>query len=315
MAELRAIVRAWLLGTALTVAVGLASLVAFYAGGGPPWLQATLSGFGSLPAGPYARPGALFHEANPNSLCQYLSVSLLVVLLADRLGFVSRPVAWALGLGTAALAWASLSPGVGGLLLGLGLWCGWIWRAAGRPRAARAASCAGWAAAAIFFLAILVPPAAGGLRGIAAGQPQPSARVVCWQAAWSAFLEHPLSGRGLGLQPPCPDYVVASGAVARLADAHNLYLSLAATQGALGLFGYLALPLLLLRRALPLPSPGTPAGLAAGTLAIAFTQALLYQGLTGSFEFVRWLWLLLGLLAAAQRLADRPDQTQPRPIE
>lgn len=86
LADLRRVARAWFAGTAVTVAVGCAALAAFYAGSGPDWLLATLSGYGSLPAGPYSRPGALFHQANPNSLCQYLSVSLLLLLPARRLG-------------------------------------------------------------------------------------------------------------------------------------------------------------------------------------------------------------------------------------
>lgn len=154
------------------------------------------------------------------------------------------------------------------------------------------------------FAAILVSPATGGGRGVEllGRRVEPSARILCWETAWRTFASHPVFGRGVGLQTACPDYVCASGAVARLQDAHSLYLSLASTQGLAGLVAYLLVPLAVLRSSFPLRAPRSPAALLAGTLALAVAQALFYQGLAGSYEFVRHVWLALGLLAAAQRL-------------
>ena len=118
-------------------------------------------------------------------------------------------------------------------------------------------------------------------------------------------------GRGLGLEPACPPYVVPSGITIQLKDSHNLYLSVASTQGALGVMGFAALLWALLRRSVPLPGAATPSSLMAGSLTIAFVQSWLYQGLAASYEYTRHGWVLMGLRAAAQALGahDRGTPT------
>ena len=158
------------------------------------------------------------------------------------------------------------------------------------------------AGALVFAVLIVVAPAAsrdeGALLPFFSFRGERSARVVCWEAAWRQFTAHPLVGRGVGLHPTCPEYVVASGMTTRLADAHSMYLSLASTQGLLGLAGYAGMVWTLLRRSFPLPRDATPVALMAGALSIAFVQSCLYQGLAASFEYTRHGWVLMGLLWA-----------------
>jgi len=44
-------------------------------------------------------------------------------------------------------------------------------------------------------------------------------------------------------------------------------------------------------------------------LGLAFCSAFVYQGLTGSFEDARHLWVLIGLVPAARDIYDGRDRT------
>jgi O-antigen ligase len=83
-----------------------------------------------------------------------------------------------------------------------------------------------------------------------------------------------------------------------LRDAHNSFLNVAAEAGVIGLAAFLALVVYLVRPAI---RSFARAGSFAVTKAagIAFICAFIYQGLTGSFEEARHLWVLAGLLLAA----------------
>ena len=84
-----------------------------------------------------------------------------------------------------------------------------------------------------------------------------------------------------------------------------MYLSVASTQGLLGIAGLGVVLATVLRRAFPLPRTAGTMALWAGTLTIALVQAWLYQGLAGSFEFTRHGWLLAGLLWSVQTARER----------
>ena len=83
-AELRSAVRAWLAGTAVVGAVAILALILFAADPGSPLLQPALSVKGTLPPGNYPRLQMTF--MNPNMACDYLTVSLLLLLAAWRVG-------------------------------------------------------------------------------------------------------------------------------------------------------------------------------------------------------------------------------------
>ena len=305
-AGLRKVARAWLLGTAVTVVIGLGTIALFYLGTAPRLVANLTSDFGSLPPGNYPRIGALFYQRQPNSLCHYLSISLLVICASASVGWVSRGVAIALGAGVLVATAFTLSFGVGGVVLGLGWWLAWnpALRMPGLFR--RGALALGLAGAVVFVILIVVAPTATKDQGVRlplfSFRAERSARVVCWEGALMQFAAHPLVGRGVGLQPTCGDYVVASGSAARLADAHSMYLSLASTQGLLGVAGFAGVVWTLLRRSFPLPRAATPVALMGGTLAISFVQSCLYQGLAASLEYTRPGWVLMGLLWATQKL-------------
>jgi O-antigen ligase len=185
----------------------------------------------------------------------------------------------------------------------LWLWVDWQ---AGHPHRARLALLVGCAGAAAMFVATLVSPTQlshdGVMGAIRQHDVQPSSRLLCWEAALNTVREHPLLGEGTGLPMPCPAYLHVSGVYIHLQDAHNSFLNIAALTG---LAAFLAIAVWLLARA-GRWSLDSPDNIVVTTLAIAFVEAFLYQGLSSSFEHTRHLWALAGLLAAAVEVRRSP---------
>jgi len=195
----------------------------------------------------------------------------------------------------------TLSPGLGGLVLGLCLWLWADWRK-DEPFRAKLALFGGCAGALAMCIATMISPAQLAQEDISSAIArhhfQPSSRLLCWEAAVGTVRQYPLLGKGTGLPIECPPYLRADGEVEYLLDAHNSYLNIAALKGVFGLAGFLAIAAWLLLRAGRWSLASTD-DVIVTTLAIAFAQGFLYQGLSGSFEHTRHLWVLAGLLMAA----------------
>jgi O-antigen ligase len=87
-----------------------------------------------------------------------------------------------------------------------------------------------------------------------------------------------------------------------LTDAHNSFLSVAAQNGIIGLAAFLFLVGLLLRRWIrELRTTSFTSILA--LVGLAFLCSFVYQGLTGSYEDARHLWVLIGIFVAAERIS------------
>lgn len=296
--DLRSIVRAWLAATAVTAGIGMLALLLFGLGIAASF---ALHEFGSLPAGDYPRLESTFRY--PAMLCNYLTVSLLLLLVARRLGWIGS-AALALLLGaTLATAAFTLTPGLGGFVLALGLW---LWLAMRNRESALAAAslAAGIATALAFFAAAAVTPflhpTAPFLFELPGLTLAPSVRMMAWIDAAQIFLRQPLLGAGIGADAASVFYVAPSGSTHRITDAHNVFLSVAAQCGLAGLAAILWLIASVARRTGPLRLFAQRP--IAASLGLAWLVAFAVEGLTGSYEDARHLWLLLGLLIAADRL-------------
>jgi O-antigen ligase len=127
-----------------------------------------------------------------------------------------------------------------------------------------------------------------------------------WTAAWAAFAQHPLLGVGLGQGVVGVAFTTPSGEEQWLTDAHNTWLAVAGQTGIVGVLSLVALVVFLLCGGLVLNGDVRVSMLRTACI-VAFIDAFMYQGLTGSFENARHLWLLMGLLACFSRPAwDRP---------
>ncbi|MEA3033114.1 MAG: hypothetical protein QOH86_1130 [Sphingomonadales bacterium] len=313
-ADLRRAVRFWLAGTAVTAMVAVAALLLFYLDRQNPFLRHMLFYSGTLPHGNYPRVRLTF--LNGNLLCNYLTVSLCLLLVAQRSRWITPTRGRLLGAGVALSAVLTISPGLGGFALALALWL-WLCRRDSSPAFTRLALAAGIGAAVLFVAAMTVTPILHPTAPFLIHLPgtalilAPSGRLMTWMAAWRNFLADPLFGRGIGHDSVYVPYLDPSGHLQKLTDAHNSFLNLAAQCGVVGLVAFLLLLAFILRRTFPMRFLPGDANVVRLGLGLALLNGFAYQGLGGSFEDARHLWVLLGLFLAAVRLEDRGRSEPP----
>jgi O-antigen ligase len=299
--DLRSTFRAWLAAATVVGAVGTIGVIAFFCGADPLGVFGyPMHHFGTLPPGPYPRVESTFDY--PAMLCNYLTASLGILLVSRHLGWIGGALFWVvLGLlGTTALF--SLTPGLGGIFLALGLW---VFLRERGPRSWAALAGGGVLAAAFVAIATVTPivhptaPFLFDFPGLA--QPlAPSVRLMTCMDAVARIGGDPLLGSGIGSDAVAVRYDDPSGTKHLMTDAHNVFLNFAAQTGLVGLAAMLAIVLHVARRTFPLRLQGF--GAVRVMLGLTWLNAFVYQGLTGSYEDARHLWLLLGLLIAAERL-------------
>lgn len=291
----------WLAGTFLTFLAALAGVLLFYLGYKTQDENFFLFHFGTLPGGNYPRIQALF--ANANLLCNYLNVGLMLALLADRLGWLKKFWALFLHFGILFTAFFTLSPGIGGLLLSGGVWLWANFNFSEKKTYARAALFAGIAGAIFFFASSLISiDTANTDRDFtlpfAEQKFEPSVRVMVWENSLETISEYPFFGKGTGTFAAGVNYVSLSGVKQFLTDAHNIWLNLFAQLGIFGLLAFGLLTFYLLKKCRFSLPDNTEKSFVILALSCSFLGAFLYQGLNGSYEDARHLWILFGLLAS-----------------
>lgn len=311
--DFRRALQVWLAGSAVVGAVCVTTLFLFYLDPDNELLPRLLNGFGTLPPGHYPRVRLTF--LNANMLCNYLTVSFCILLVARRLGWIRKGAAGLLAAGILLAAMFTISPGLGGILLAAGLWA-WLSEKDRSPARARLWLVAGSAAAILFVAAMAVTPIHHPTAPFLIQLPgtdlvlAPAGRLMIWTDAVGNFLADPLFGRGIGERAVSVRYLSPSGQDQHLSDAHNSFLSLAVQCGIVGLAAFLALIGYMARKTLPLRLAGSGKGVARLGLGLALLNGFAYQGLGGAFEDSRHLWLLFGLFLAAVKL-ERPGSEAP----
>lgn len=301
-AKLRRALFAWLAATALVCAVGILGLLAFVTGGGAWLLDYSSFGFGSLPPGDYPRLSLTFFNAN--MACNYLTAALALTFVSRMLGYLSPAATWLLLAAIAIVSLSTISPGLGGVALMAGIWI-WLACRSRSPLRARVALASGVLAAVLFLVALALTPfphstAPFMIRLPAGLMLYPAPRFLTWSAALKQFLAHPLVGIGIGISPIHTGFANPSGYEVLL-DAHNMFLSIGAQCGIAGLIGLGAIIHIAVVRT-GSPRKSGHAALVQFVLGAAFLDVFVYQGLGGSFEDTRHIWLLLGLLIAVGRI-------------
>ena len=301
--RLRTVFLTWLAASAIPAVLGSLTVLLFALGVDRSLLDYALHEFGTLPAGNYPRIEATFRH--PAMLCNYLTVSLMMLLVARQVGWVGRPVFYA-SLGALLLtAIFTLTPGLGGIFLALGVWG--FFKLRGRtPLPAFASLALGSAAAVLFIGAATVTPIIHPTAPYLVELPgidrplAPAVRLMTWTDAAENFSQRPLLGSGLGTNPAEVDYVDPAGGRRLMIDAHNVFLNIAAQCGLIGLGALALLIASIFRRTAPIRLDDKR--IITVGLGLAWLNAFVYQGLTGSYEDARHLWVLLGLLLASMRL-------------
>jgi O-antigen ligase len=161
---------------------------------------------------------------------------------------------------------------------------------------------AGYAAAVLFFAALLFAPNENPLSpyrfNFFGKIIYPSERLLVWQASLQTFAENPIFGRGIGLDVVGIFSILASGQKHFVSDSHQLWLSVAGQAGVFGLVAISFLSLFFFKKMFPFRFGNEPTNVLRVCFGTAFVGAFLYQGLSGSFEDARHLWVLIGLLGS-----------------
>ncbi|MGI8883299.1 MAG: O-antigen ligase family protein [Pyrinomonadaceae bacterium] len=298
--DLRRVFLAWTIGTTLTFAASLVGFALFYIGYKTRDENFALFQYGTLPVGNFPRLKALFDNAN--MACNYLSVSLMIGLIADRFGWLKKTPSRILQCGIWFAAFFTFSPGIGGMFLGQGLWNWAKYRKSEKRRFAVVSLIIGAFLAIAFFAATIVHPDTANTDldwrlPVVNYTTEPAARPLIWQQAIETIKVNPVFGSGLNAEAASLMYTTLSDEPHYLSDAHNTFLSVAVQTGFVGLAAFTLFIIFLLKCFLPFESFENSQSIVKIGLGIAFISAFLYQGLAGSFEDARHLWILIGLLA------------------
>ena len=306
---LKSAILVWIAASTAVSLIGAITVVLFYVDRTSPWHSMFLHHYGSLPVGNYPRIQSTF--LYPAMLCNYLTAGIFLILASFKLGWIkNKPTAFCLILhGITAIF--TLTPGLGGLVFAIALWVGFLFIERERPLYGRIAFTAGslvfivsMAVSAFSIWPISTSPFTLDLFGL---RIDPTQRLLAWRDALGTFLQHPLFGKGVGLGVANVRFQAPSGQMQILTDAHNTFLSIAGQAGILGLATFLALMIATLRRGMIFRIGEVTKKPISLAMTIAFVSGIAFQGLVGSFEDARHLWVLLGLIVAASRIEVSAD--------
>ena len=298
-------IRAWLLGTAITISVGIVTIFLFYSHSESPVLAYTTSIYGAVPVGNYPRLTSLFYSAS--MFCNFLNVSLIMLFIAEKLNFIGKKLFWISLFLILVCALFTISSGLGGIILAIGVWF-WLTLRDSRNNLAATGLTGGISIAIVFFIvnffalqkypnapfSIVIP-----FSGV---ELLPSPRVLVWSDSLNTFQNNFLNGSGLGQNSCAVSFQNTDGTDAFLTDAHNIFLSVASQNGILGLLAIAAIMFFLIRKFSYSTFNKNRTSFLKNAFVLAFVCAFFYQGLTGSFEDTRHLWVLIGLILSAETL-------------
>ncbi|MCY7376647.1 MAG: O-antigen ligase family protein [Pyrinomonadaceae bacterium] len=298
--ELKRLIQIWLFGTALAVLFGVFIVLLFYWHREHWLLDYTVYSFGAVPVGNYPRLRLNF--LTPSLLCNYLSVSFSLLLIAASLNWVRKSVLLIFSSLILLIAAFTISSGLGGFALVIGWWIFFSYRDERKLFAVFSLS-GGILIAFLFwamnFVALQPHSTAPFSFSFFGFEFYPSPRVMIWQASLQTFRENLFFGRGVGQDSCQVVFQNTDGGFSTLTDAHNVFLSVASQAGCFGLLAIVLIIFYLLKQNLAADFSRDKSSVLPFGLWIAFVSAFVYQGLVGSFEDARHLWVLIGLMLCA----------------
>ncbi len=300
------IVIAWLIGTGLTILASIAGFLLFYLGYKTKADNYFLSHFGSLPAGNYPRIHALF--ANANMMANFLNVSLMFAVLAEKNGWLKKIPARILQSGILFAAVFTFSAGLGGMILSFGIWFWALFNEHKKTLFAKLSLASAFIFAVLVFCSTLISPATSNTAQkfsipFSEKKIEPSVRLLVWGNALENYQEFPLTGKGTGTNAASLQYRTLSGDNQLLLDAHNVWLNVLGQTGLFGAAVFILLTTYLTTKCRFRFDNLNEQNLIHLALSCAFVGAFLYQGLSGSFEDARHLWILFGMLAGISTIS------------
>ncbi|MBA3769408.1 MAG: O-antigen ligase family protein [Blastocatellia bacterium] len=295
------VLQAWLIGTALSLLFCLIGIFLFYVGLKDPEQNLVIHPiFGSLPAGNYPRIEGFF--SYPAMFCNYLSASWMFAILMLSVGWLRTAKFWLFGVSLWIVAFFTLTPGIGGILLSTGWFLKRRLERSKKRVVSRAILFASLTAAAVLLFIASVTFVAysptGSTIPLANGEISRSHRAEAWRTALVTFWRNPIVGRGVGLPIADSSYTDPSGNNQLLTDAHNTYISILGETGLAGFITFFSIVGFIVYGLRKRDSETEFYGIVKLCLLLAFADAFFYQSLTGSYEDARHLWALFGISAA-----------------
>ncbi|CAN5724836.1 hypothetical protein BH20ACI4_BH20ACI4_00770 [soil metagenome] len=299
------IILAWLCGTIFVLLVALLTIFLFYFVPDNSLLNYFQNHYGTVPVGNYPRIKATFFHSN--MLCNYLSVSLLLTITAGKLGWINSFFSKILIGFILLISLFTFSPGLGGIALSLGIFYWLFYKSKNRIIISKFSLYGGIFISVVFFILLIFamqkhPTAPFVLQIPFTGtEIYPSSRIMVWTATFETFTNNFWTGIGLGEDVCRVRYLNPSGILEDLRDGHNTILNVAAQAGILGLISILAIIIYLLKKILKFKELSSDYGSFYNCCGLAVLSAFIYQGLGGSFEETRHLWVLFGMFLGAER--------------
>lgn len=306
--QIKKLTLAWLAGMMFVLLLGFLTIFLFYFDFGTSLLNIFLNHYGTVPAGNYPRIKLTFFHSN--MLCNYLSVGLMLTIAAGKLKWINSFFSKILIALILFISLFTFSPGLGGIGLSLGIFY-WLYYKSKQKSYVSKANLIGGISIAIIFLGLLIfamqnHPTAPFVFKIPFIEKDiyGSSRIMVWTATFETFKNNFWNGIGLGEDVCRVRYLNPSGVLEDLRDGHNTILNVSAQTGILGFISILLINIYLLKKIFAFKNMNSPSGLFYNCCGIAILSAFIYQGLGGSFEETRHLWVLFGLFLAADNFIE-----------
>ncbi|MEJ7848935.1 MAG: O-antigen ligase family protein [Pyrinomonadaceae bacterium] len=315
---LKSVLQGWICGAGIALFLSLLGIVLFYAGLKDPSQNLVVHPvFGSLPSGNYPRIEGFF--SYPAMFCNYLSVSWMFAFLLVSAGWLKRGSFWIFSIVLFVVDAFTLTPGLGGIFLVAGYFFSKKLEKAQKPALGRWVFATGVLAGSAFLFAAAFTVFTFSKDGIriplANGEITASHRAVAWSGAFETFLQNPVFGYGLDMPVTKSEFTGPFGNRHTLTDAHNTYLSVLGETGLAGFLAFMSIICFLTWRLMQWNAKTEFHKTIRICLLLALVDAFFYQGLTGSYEDSRHIWVLFGIAAAVCKNPSFFDDKNDAPIE
>jgi putative inorganic carbon (hco3(-)) transporter len=296
--RLKKVVLVWLAATFIVSSIGTLTVLLFYIQRDNFLMEYTLHHYGTLIPGNYPRIQTTFYY--PAMLCNYLSISLVFAFVARQFKWINNLVFAVLIILIFITLIFTITPGLGGIAIIVGIIFWKVFRS--KKIISRTILAAGILISATFFIAGIISPIQTPTSPYFFNIPiiekriDPSVRLLTWESSVKTFLQNPLTGKGIGTPVAKVFYKTASGQNQMLNDAHQIWFSIAAQAGIFGLAAILLITHYFSKKSFSFLQYDKSSLLF--YFAVAFFGTFLFQGLVGSFEDARHLWIFFGLFIA-----------------
>lgn len=312
--RLRVVTVAWITGTALASLIALATIIIYYFDSQSPLLPYLTYHHGSVPTGNFPRVTATF--ASASLFFNYASVGIVLLMCCRRIQLIRQSVFWILLVATCTAAVFTFSIGLGCLFL---IAAALFWPKS-KSHSEVVATCVwvcGLASLAWLILALvaLEPYPEAPFNFAFPGTDlhiYPSARFLVWQDTIETIRSNFFLGVGPG-NPVCNViFTNTDNTKSLLTDAHNTFLNVLAERGPLGALAFIITLGLIIRPCslFQIRHYDNSVNLLSHGLRFSLVIAFVYQGLVGSFEDARHLWVLLGIAFAASEVSPNSDKNE-----